>query len=268
MPETHPSAHVVVNILQEHKTWLTAKSISKRAAAIGHYIHPRMIGDVASSLSGAVIGSGKGYKLARNATQEEILGCWQADMRRSIGTEKRAREVIHYARTNRLLGSKDSDDTLNQLRLKIMQEVESGVLPSEIEADEPDMDEERDLTAPARLVVRETKPVEQIITHPIFLIVVIPELGAADYFQRPYAACLTQEAADAIQAREAGNISEGRLFAFADKAAGIQPPALGAEIYCLVKNGCTERLFTDKEKAETEALQCGAEIVPVEVIDV
>lgn len=266
-----PSAQVVVNILKEANGWLTAKNISRRAAAMGHYIHPRKIGEIASSLGGAINGSGEGYKLTSRSSRKDIFDGWRFSMRRALGTEVRARELIHYARQNQLLGARDDDDSLNQMRLELEKELQSGqseppkvVAPSSAYSD-PEEDEDRSFTGPAPIVVREQQPK----SFTIHLVVVVPELGAdTDYFQKPYAACLTVEAADSLKGKEKASITEGRLFSFTDQAHGKEAPAIGSMIYCVMKNNCAEKLFTDKELAEQEAdSSLASEVLPVEVVD-
>lgn len=246
------SAQVVVKILQEHGTWLTAKIVSRRAAAIGVYVHPRMIGDIASALNGSVIGSGRGYKLAKYATEDEILACWQADMRRSIGTGKRARDVIHYARKNRLLGERDtSDDKLNQLLLKIYAEAEKGAPPQ----------------AAARTTQKPAPPAP-VTTHliTVHLVVEVPMLGDGPYYQHPLAACTEAVAAQAFITSH--NSSPGtRLVIFAhDVATATESLAQGSTIFCCMVAGCAEALFTDINDANRNLNGRTGEVVTIPVL--
>lgn len=88
--------------LQNHpNTWVTAKVLSRAFPGVCR----RTIAALAESSAGQIISTTHGYKLSDLASDDDIFLAYQQAIRKALGSEKRARAQIHYARTHGRLGN-------------------------------------------------------------------------------------------------------------------------------------------------------------------
>jgi hypothetical protein len=120
----NPRMEVLFEILNdEPERWLTARDIEGRALRMGIKLPSRIVGDLASLSKGEIVGHGKGYKLSKYAADEDILGAYEMDFRRALGGEKRAREIIAFARSHGRLSNTDSEQKIREREDKVKTEI-------------------------------------------------------------------------------------------------------------------------------------------------
>jgi hypothetical protein len=124
----------LLEILSDEKKWITAREISGRALRMEINLPARIIGELASASGGEIIGHGKGYKLMRNATDEDILEAYGADFRRALGSEQRARQIISFARCKGRLQTDEDNQRISRQENQIREEVKKDPAPGKPES--------------------------------------------------------------------------------------------------------------------------------------
>ncbi len=77
----------------------------------------RHIASLAELADGGIISTGQGYKLAKNCTEKEILAGFSTAMKKAMGTERRARRMIAYAKKHGLLAdARIEERCIDQIR--------------------------------------------------------------------------------------------------------------------------------------------------------
>ena len=122
----------LIQILDERRNeWTHAKvisNLSREHVTTGKPWDRRSIAYFANMADGCIIGSTtKGYKLLRHATDEEIKESFYENMKKALGTERRARRIMHYARSHGRLQDRNFEETIVQ---QISQELEATAKPA------------------------------------------------------------------------------------------------------------------------------------------
>ena len=104
--------------------WTKSLTIRNQAGSeLGHTWSRRYLSSLTELSHGSILSSNTGYMLADAATQENILTAYQFQMRKVLGGEKHAREIISSARRKGILVDATKTAQIDQ-QIKI--ELDSG----------------------------------------------------------------------------------------------------------------------------------------------
>ena len=118
----HPLLPALLQLLGQRPGWTTWADLRIAARQTGHSItgwDRRSIASAAEASSGAILSCSDGYKLASKSTEQEILMAYRTTLRKALGSDRRARAIISFARRKGLL--KDHDDA--KLRADVEREL-------------------------------------------------------------------------------------------------------------------------------------------------
>jgi len=121
---SHPLLHALLQLLGQRQDWTTWADLRIAARQTGHSItgwDRRSIASAAEASSGAILSCSDGYKLASKSTEHEILMAYHTTLRKALGSDRRARAIISFARRKGLL--KDHDDA--KLRADVERELDA-----------------------------------------------------------------------------------------------------------------------------------------------
>jgi len=120
----HPLLPDLIRLLGQRNAWTTWADLRLAARQSGHSIagwDRRSIASAAESSAGAILSCSDGYKLASKSTEQEILMAYRTTLRKALGSDRRARAIISFARRTGLL--KDHDDA--KLRADVERELDA-----------------------------------------------------------------------------------------------------------------------------------------------
>ena len=121
---SHPLLPALLQLLGQRREWTTWADLRLASRQSGHSIagwDRRSIASAAESSAGAILSCSDGYKLSCKSTEKDILVAYRQTLRKAIGSDRRARAIISFARRHGYL--RDHDDS--KLRADVERELDT-----------------------------------------------------------------------------------------------------------------------------------------------